>query len=164
MNDTEMQHAFDEMAELWPGWDPRKAVRGLFARKLRFMRPDWLHQAIEDVAMTYASTEPRVAWFFKAYDKFKKVEGDVQKIRHSESERICRAQDDRTAREDQEMMTRQLKAMSDDDRRICVDRVNSMRCFDNIPGTDVERWSTMQRGLVWGRWQIDLEKGEGVAA
>lgn len=164
MNDQEMETVTAAIENLWPNWEAPRAARDIFRRRLWEMRCDWFLAAIEEVAITYASDQPKIAWFFKAYNAVKRDAYEVQRAPNPEAQRIARAGEEKEVLLGAARMTSDLKTLSDEDRRICVDRVNAMGCFDHIPGIDVEKWTAMQRGLVWGRWQQDLQIGEGVAA
>lgn len=155
MNTIEIQHAFREIQELWPLWDPPHTVRGILAKRFRGFRPDCFHEAIEEVACTYSSRQPPIAWFFKAYERVRKHQAEAMRGDREEAKRIAEAKLQREVDEGRVMMTEQLRTLPPDALERYRDRVNAMGIFGQIGGTDIDAWTPWQRGLVWARWRTE---------
>lgn len=155
MDQVEIEQAFTRMQELWPAWNPPKAQIDLFQSKLYRMRADWFDDAITAVVTKYASREPSLAWFFKAYDVTKEHRMEA---RHPDREAAKLAEEEQLQREVAEGDARihaALTTLSTATLAHYRDRVNDMGFFQKIEGLDLEAWGSWKRGNVWAKWKND---------
>lgn len=158
MNTIEINQAMQHLRQLWPGWEPTHEIKGVIAKRMRFMQLDWFLEAAEDVAAFYSSPEPKIPWFFREYEKIRTREGEKKAGNREEQKQIAEEELQREVDACHVMINSALLAMSTQNLAYYRDRLNSMDAFSlcaRVVGDDSSKWTQLQRDWVWARSEVE---------